>query len=226
MGFLRRDYPLIRNMRFLFRENVKLSAWQSARFLWTEATFDRFHGVRTAFFVPADRLEFPDEATQRAARRYRPSPAYLIRLALVEALRHVPLDERTVFVDYGCGAGRALVVAAQAGFRNVVGVELSPPLVALCRANLESYARRRVPDLRHAVHAVDVRDYDIPNGAAVFFVYKSFDDDVYAQLVQRIEASLAAAPRPAALISIDHEVALSGFETVADLGVARVYATA
>ena len=48
----------------------------------------------------------------------------------------VPETPNEVFIDYGAGLGRVLVLAAMLPFKRVIGIEISPVLVERARANL------------------------------------------------------------------------------------------
>ena len=47
--------------------------------------------------------------------------------------------ERFLFIDFGCGKGRAVLLAAELPFQRVVGVDFSQELVAIARNNWATY---------------------------------------------------------------------------------------
>jgi tRNA G46 methylase TrmB len=51
-------------------------------------------------------------------------------------MRYIGIRERDVFLDYGSGLGRVLLMAAQYPFRRVLGVELSARLNEPARQNV------------------------------------------------------------------------------------------
>ena len=69
--------------------------------------------------------------------------------SVMQALRdRLALDYRRFsFVDVGSGKGRALLLASDYPFREIIGVELSPELDRIARANIARYSggRHRVP---------------------------------------------------------------------------------
>ena len=70
-----------------------------------------------------------------------PSVFHSIMRAMVERLH---LDfQRFGFVDLGSGKGRALLLASDYPFREVIGVELSPKLDRIARDNIARYAGRK-----------------------------------------------------------------------------------
>jgi SAM-dependent methyltransferase len=119
------------------------------------------------------------------------------------------------FVDLGCGKGRALLLAAEFGFSNVVGVEFCEPLCRIARENYERYrAKTGVLAEVRVVHA-DVAQYEIEDDQTVFFMFNPFGAPVLAEVVNRIEASWRREPRALWLIYNrpvhQDEVTRSGF---------------
>jgi hypothetical protein len=56
-------------------------------------------------------------------------------------IARVPADlERFVFVDFGSGLGKVLLLASVYPFRSVIGVEFSPELHRLACENIRRYA--------------------------------------------------------------------------------------
>ncbi|MDP9024292.1 MAG: class I SAM-dependent methyltransferase [Candidatus Eremiobacteraeota bacterium] len=92
-------------------------------------------------------------------------------------VRHLPavVIERSSFVDVGAGMGRAIILAREYAFASVTGIEVSPGLFEVARANLTA----RGPDeleLREAsVNRGDARIWTYPPGDLVVFMYNPFD---------------------------------------------------
>jgi predicted RNA methylase len=101
-----------------------------------------------------------------------------------------PVEEYT-FIDYGCGKGRAAIVAAEFPFREVVGVDLSGALVECARENAAKVAARfpGCPQMRF--EEANVVDFSLPPGKLVLFAYHPFGAEVLAQVVKNLEAALA-----------------------------------
>jgi SAM-dependent methyltransferase len=97
------------------------------------------------------------------------------------------------FVDLGCGKGRALLLAAQYGFSKVLGVELSPELAAVARANTGTHANVEV-------RAQDAVTVEYPRGPLVIFFYHPFLAPVLLRVLKGLLAQQAAAPRPLYLL--------------------------
>lgn len=155
-----------------------------------DAAFDAVHGTRTGGLVPADELA-PLEPAASEATCYRPTRGRPFR-SLLRALMPTPAG---TFVDYGCGKGRVLLLAAEHGFTDLVGVELSGSLSAVARAQLGALKQRR-PELSYRIVQGDAACFEPPATASVFYFYNPFSTRIMVRCLSRIAASLAANPRP------------------------------
>lgn len=99
-----------------------------------------------------------------------------------------------VFVDFGSGKGRALLVAAMRPFRRVIGVELSPHLSRVALQNVQlARPHLRCRDIR--VETMGADQYEIPADANLLYFYNPFTGPVMTRVVENLRRSLAAAPR-------------------------------
>jgi SAM-dependent methyltransferase len=100
-----------------------------------------------------------------------------------------------VFLDVGCGMGRAVLMAA-AGypFRRVIGVELSTQLVEIAQDNLDRCrARLRCKDV--VVVNADAVNYEIPDDVTVVFLYNTVRGATFAAVIQNVLDSYDRSPR-------------------------------
>jgi SAM-dependent methyltransferase len=105
-------------------------------------------------------------------------------------LRAVEFPQEPVFVDFGCGKGRALLAACDHGFRRIVGVEFSAELCDIAKKNLALYThKRRITADASIVHS-DVVDYAIQDDENVFYMFNPFNEEVLDQVVRNICESL------------------------------------
>jgi SAM-dependent methyltransferase len=133
--------------------------------------------------------------------------------------------ERATFVDVGCGMGRVVLLAAERPFRQIVGVEISPALHEIARANRDSYptARLRCRDVR--LVRADASQFTFPRGDLVVYLYNPFRTEVLDPVLDQL---LAVPNREIVLLyhtpleraAID---ARGAFEVIADLGFGLVY---
>ena len=159
--------------------------------------FDREHGVDTARIVHLQALEIESDNRELGVR-YQATNPDLFR----ERIADLPIDHsRYVFVDFGSGKGRALMLASEFPFRRIVGVEFSPELTEIARRNLGSYRseRRRCEDVE--LVCTDAVEYEIPDDPVVLYFYNPFDEPVLRRVLARIRASLEARPRPGFVVT-------------------------
>lgn len=69
---------------------------------------------------------------------------------------------RTVFIDFGSGKGRTLLLASHYPFRSIVGVEMSPALCQIALENIKKYAAYHQPASQISVvcRGIDELEYD------------------------------------------------------------------
>ncbi len=180
--------------------------------VWHESRFDRKFNVRTGFIVSSDNLDFGDPGIQSQAVRYRPTPPFTIIQGLKKLRRLSGLDfAEEGFIDYGCGAGRVLIIAAESGFVDVTGIELSPSLVETCKRNIEAYAPINQAS-KLTVIKQNAMEYVPSTNATVFFFFVPFGADVYREVMARIRESIAALPRVVYIVEIGSKLRSFDFE--------------
>ena len=135
-----------------------------------------------------------------------PSVFHAVMDAMVERLH---LDyRRFCFVDVGSGKGRALLLASDYPFREIIGVELSPELDRVARANIARYPGTGGPRHKHAVVSLqgDAGEFSWPAGPLIVYMWNAFTGPVMERVFANLEASLAQQPRPLYLVYIHPEL--------------------
>ena len=148
--------------------------------------FDREYGVTThavAFLSDLDPEAVGDAGAH--ATHYEAVPVADFRAAL--AL--VPKDAipNATFVDVGAGMGRAVILAAEHRFKQVVGIEVSPALYEVAKENLAIARERglRCKDIR--LERGDARIAHYPPGDLVVFLFNPFDAEALRATIASIE---------------------------------------
>jgi SAM-dependent methyltransferase len=159
-----------------------------------ELGFDAWNGVRTAGLVQLGGRDPLDGGGGFYA--YAPVPIRSFRAAMIQF--RVPTDQ--TFVDFGCGKGRALVLAARFGFGHVVGVELDGDLYRQGQQNLVSFARRSGSRAQVQIVCKEAAAYEVRPDQGVFFLYNPFPAEVLRAVLDNIQRSLGEHPRMARLI--------------------------
>lgn len=157
--------------------------------------YDWRRGTRTFGWTSLDAYSIASPNRERG-RAYQATSAF----AFDRLLKKVDIPRDAGFVDFGCGKGRVLLLAADAGFEHIVGIEFASELVAEARRNVERWQTARRGAANIQVIEGDVLNYRIEQADRVFFFFNPFDDVIFDRVLDRIEASLEAAPRPAWIV--------------------------
>jgi SAM-dependent methyltransferase len=106
-----------------------------------------------------------------------------------------------VFVDFGSGKGRALLLASEFPFRRVMGVEFSPELHRIAQENIAKHANHRMSGPVESI-CMDFLDFPLPAEPLVLFLFDPCEDPVLVKVLARIRKALETDPRPAYLIYV------------------------
>lgn len=143
---------------------------------------------------------------------YQASSYYLIEKAF-EFLKNEKVNSG--LLDFGCGRGRILVVAAHYGFKKITGIDFSPILCIDAEANAEK-AVSIFPGIDINVICTDAISYQIEPYQNCFFFFNPFDEVVLLKVVKNILSSLKDFPRKIFIIYINpvhrHIFLSAGFE--------------
>ena len=153
---------------------------------WVEARLDRRYGMDTSGIH--DDLRALGAGGEHCAFAYGyegVQPAIFRSMVRAAAVAPREFD----CVDFGSGKGRALVLAAECGFRRVIGVELAPQLHAIACRNVAAFRARRpfVPPIE--LHCGDAVDLPLPEGDLMLFFFNPFG----AAVLQKVAGNIARA---------------------------------
>jgi predicted RNA methylase len=107
-------------------------------------------------------------------------------------MRKLEPSETDALLDMGCGAGRAICVAAQYPFSRVIGIEIDQRLCALAERNARRLRRYAV---RPEIVCTDAAEYRVPDDITVVFFYNPFWGEVFKTALTRVLESFDRAPR-------------------------------
>jgi hypothetical protein len=110
--------------------------------------------------------------------------------------------EGFVFVDFGSGKERALLMASEFPFKRVMGIEFSSELHAIAKRNISQYvtATQKCKCLESV--CVDFTEFQLPSEPCVLYFYDPCEDPMLAKVLGNIRYSLEANPRPLYLIYV------------------------
>jgi SAM-dependent methyltransferase len=99
--------------------------------------------------------------------------------------------ENYSFVDLGCGKGRAILMASEFRFREVVGVELHASLGAIAEANVAAWTAAGRPVCPVRIVCQEATEFVFPEGACLLYLFNPFAAPVMKRLIERIESDFA-----------------------------------
>lgn len=110
--------------------------------------------------------------------------------------------EDFLFVDFGSGKGRALLMASEFPFKRIIGVEFSPELHAIAQRNIKQYESPTQKCKSIDSVCLDFTDWQLPMESCVLYFYDPCEDPVLVKVLSNIRRSLEAHARPLYLIYV------------------------
>jgi len=169
---------------------LKWRAWHAFDH-WNE----RRLGIDTSGEIKPEELGFAPGGEDYRGGLYRPSSWVVLR-HIFKTLRATAED---VFVDYGSGKGRVLILAAQQSFKRVTGVEMSEDLNRVARENVERN-RDRFRSGGVEVLTADATQWPVPDDVTIAYFFCPFPPHVFDEVLRQLFASLARRPRRLRLV--------------------------
>ncbi|WP_207482700.1 class I SAM-dependent methyltransferase [Arenibaculum pallidiluteum] len=180
--------------RSVIRLGVR-GTFENAAALVEDALFDSMFGIETSAPVGLAGLRI-SSPNKLLGVSYVPTRARAFR----KLMDRLDLPQGRVFVDFGCGKGRTLVMAAGYRFRRVVGVEFAPELCAICRRNIAAFQARGHAEAAFEIVEGDAASYRVRADEDVFFFFNPFRGPVMESVLRNIALSLEERPRRVWLI--------------------------
>jgi SAM-dependent methyltransferase len=118
-------------------------------------------------------------------------------LQLFRVLYSLRPSAKDVFLDLGCGAGRAVLVAALLPFRRVVGVEIDQDLLRDAHRNVKKFRGHRI---KIELVLGNLDDFFLPDDVSVLFSYNTLTAGSLERWIDNVVSSLDRAPRRLRLV--------------------------
>jgi SAM-dependent methyltransferase len=154
-------------------------------------SFDLQYGTDTAQEVTVGALGIPDEQLEQT-NKYQAVGVHIF----ANIIRDLPIrQDEYRFVDLGSGKGRALLLASEFPFKEVIGVELSGQLHEIACRNIKVFSSQ--PQRCRQVRSIcaDAGKFQVPDGNVVVYMYNSFGPEIMRMVLSNIRESLRTRPR-------------------------------
>lgn len=94
---------------------------------------------------------------------------------LVKSLIDIPIDYKNfIFIDFGCGKGLSLLLAAQHPFKKIIGIEISKTTYDFAKNSIAELNRDSLKCEDIEVINKDIFDYSLPEENLCVFLYEPF----------------------------------------------------
>lgn len=116
---------------------------------------------------------------------------------MLEALRQQSHSDfhDFVFVDFGSGKGRTLLMASDYPFLRIVGVEILPALHQAAQENLSKYRSESQKCSALESICADATEFPFPAEPMVLYLFNPFPESGLRRMMANLEQSLRAHPR-------------------------------
>jgi 16S rRNA G966 N2-methylase RsmD len=185
------DIVNLENFKKVLRNIRKVGLVTTLRYVVSDLLFDLKYKIDTINTTQLDTLQIESQ-NKAVGNYYEGTNAYIFQ----KMISRVELDpSRSTFVDFGSGKGKAMFMAAERGFRKVIGVEFSIELVEICRKNLEIFKTKSKSKTEFEILHMDASEYPIPAEANLLFFSNPFNEALTSKVIDNILQSHDQTPR-------------------------------
>jgi SAM-dependent methyltransferase len=175
---------------YFFRSLYYRGFANTFKLLSYEGKYEKQLGINTHSIINLNKLTLAGENSEQ--NHHYQGASYYILFSIFEKL---PIETKNLpLIDYGCGKGRALFVAEQCGFTNLIGVDIAKELINDANANKAVYVRKNSQSKIDFLFE-DATKYLIPDNAQVFYFFNPFGEEVLQKVIDNIKESVKQHPR-------------------------------
>ncbi len=119
---------------------------------------------------------------------------------LQKIFTQLPFSKDSHLIDYGCGKGRVLLMAALYGCPRVTGIDLNSDLCRIAESNIARLRTHKGINTDIQVMEQDAIQYKIDPSINCFFFFNPFHLKVFIYVLKNIQNSVLQSPRDIRLI--------------------------
>lgn len=161
---------------------------ETIKHIWftiSEITFDLRYATETRSWIKLSELDI-NSPNVSSGTFYAPTRAGVFR----KLMRKLKCPKDAVFIDFGCGKGKTLILAMEQGFNKIIGVDFSGLLCEIATRNVEIYKRKTNSASNVEILLMDAVDYEIKDEDVIFYFFNPFDDKIFEKILINIKKSL------------------------------------
>jgi SAM-dependent methyltransferase len=175
LQYIRYFFLSISNRGFLF--TIKL--------LLLEPYYERQLGIQTLAIENLEGMNVLD--TDFQINHHYQGASYYVLHQVFEAMNQ-QVHHHSI-LDYGCGKGRPMIVAAREGFTNVKGIDLAEELCVIAKKNIE-IIKADFPETSFTISHANATTYSDIDDVDVFFFFNPFGRSVINKVLENMRESI------------------------------------
>ena len=161
--------------------------------------FDQQYGTDTSSMVGSANFHVDSSGVQHVTRSRASRPRTFTRI--LNTMDISPEDY--VFVDFGSGKGRIVMLASHLPFKKVIGVELSSKLHEVAQANVALFRSKSSKGDNIELVCTDAASYPLPTDNSVLYFFDPFPLPVMSAVIDNLRQSLQQHPRKVLLAYVN-----------------------
>ena len=184
---------------FLYNSSQKRGFINTLIMIYNEKKFDLKYKTKTTGIIELNSLEIVSENRGNGVR-------YEATNSLIFSNIFQKLDRNfkdSIFIDFGSGKGRAIMMAADYYFKLLIGVEFSSELCQIADQNIKRYSKKQQREINYKIINLDAVDFKVPSDADVFYFFNPFDEKIMNIIVDNIDVSVRRCRREILIIYIN-----------------------
>jgi hypothetical protein len=157
--------------------------------------FDLEHGTDTGGLIPGSDLASGSSSDRFITGYAAVPPSRLQNILARWQASHPPHPLADyAFVDVGCGKGRALLLASELNFHEIIGIELNPRLATTAQANVNLWIAACKARCPIRVERSDAVYFSWPMGPCVAFLFNPLGKLLTQRLASRLAVDFRDRP--------------------------------
>lgn len=189
---------IIQYIQYFIRSIWYRGFFFTCKLLYFEIYYERKIGIETLHIENLESLDTLSDDYENN-HHYQGASYYVLVLLFDEFKKH---SDSTTFIDYGCGKGRVLIMAAIKGFKDIVGIDLAKELCDSSNQNINQ-VKSQFPTTHFHVIQADATTFSGIDHIQTFFFFNPFGRSVMNLVVEQINQSILRNPRDIYIIYVN-----------------------
>jgi len=150
--------------------------------IWHEYAFDSKYSINTRGRSQPNPHNIEGNNVNRG-KEYQGYSYYFFKIFM----KNLPVNfSESVFIDFGSGKGRVLIMAAEFNFKRVFGIEFAEEFY---EESLKNTGKAKLNTDKLEIIHTDAVNFQIPDDTNVMFFFNPFDEEIMEGVLKNIDES-------------------------------------